>query len=34
MRTAKNRSEPKKSRVFNVSLASFEPNEPTGPKVA
>jgi hypothetical protein len=32
--TAKNRSEPKKSCVFNISHPSSEPNEPTEPKVA
>jgi hypothetical protein len=32
MRTAKNRPEPKKSRVSNISPAPPEPNEPSEPK--
>ena len=34
LRSARNRSEPKKSRVSNISPDSSEPNEPTEPKVA
>jgi hypothetical protein len=34
MRTAKNRAEPKKSRVSNISSAEPEPNEPNEPKAA
>jgi hypothetical protein len=34
LRSARNRSEPKKSRVCNISPDSSEPNEPTEPKVA
>ena len=32
MRTSKKRSEPKKSRVCNISPDSAEPNEPKEPK--
>jgi hypothetical protein len=34
MRSAKNRPEPKKSRVSNISQAVPEPNEPSEPKAA
>ena len=34
LRSARNRSEPKKSRVSNISRDFDEPNEPNEPKVA
>jgi hypothetical protein len=34
LRTAKKRSEPKKSNVSTISSVSAEPNEPKEPKVA